>query len=311
MRFEFFAYRFHFETRTTIYFPAGSSGNVIRGTFGSIFRRHACELDCTDAKKCEHRQTCPYARIFEPPAISESASRLADPPRPFVFRAAHLDERMLNAGDPFHFDVHIFYPEEPGLMYFVTAFSELAQTGIGPGRGLARLVHVDQLNLSQVAAARVFTDEALQLSHGVGASSLSLEPNDEDNVGRVRVRFATPTELKGAGEVVRRPEFGILFSRVRDRVSMLRGLYGPGTLTLDFRTMAERAAVIRLTRCELSWVDSKRRSSRAKQSPGVGGFVGEAEYQGKLVEFMPYLRAAHWTGVGRHAVWGNGCLDVE
>ena len=43
---------------------------------------------------------------------------------------------------------------------------------------------------------------------------------------RLRVRFLTPTELKGGDE----PEFGVLIARVRDRISMLRALYGPGPL---------------------------------------------------------------------------------
>jgi CRISPR/Cas system endoribonuclease Cas6 (RAMP superfamily) len=54
-----------------------------------------------------------------------------------------------------------------------------------------------------------------------------------------------------------------------------------------------------------------RRSSRTGQSHGIGGFVGWAEYQGELSEFLPILQAAQWTGVGRHCVWGNGELRVE
>ena len=41
------------------------------------------------------------------------------------------------------------------------------------------------------------------------------------------------------------------------------------------------------------------------------GFTGEAEYSGSLDDFLPYLRAAQWTGVGRQTVWGKGELSVE
>jgi hypothetical protein len=75
--------------------------------------------------------------------------------------------------------------------------------------------------------------------------------------------------------------------------------------------MAERAAVVRMTKCDLSQVKVERHSRHTGQTHGLGGFVGEVEYHGNLAEFMPYLRAAHWTGVGRHTVWGNGQLDVE
>ncbi len=35
-----------------------------------------------------------------------------------------------------------------------------------------------------------------------------------------------------------------------------------------------------------------------------------AEYEGDLAEFLPYLEAAHWTGVGRHCTWGNGQIHT-
>jgi len=43
----------------------------------------------------------------------------------------------------------------------------------------------------------------------------------------------------------------------------------------------------------------------------LGGFTGEAEYEGDLAEFLPWLRAARWVGVGRQTVWGKGELRVE
>jgi hypothetical protein len=57
----------------------------------------------------------------------------------------------------------------------------------------------------------------------------------------IRVRFVTPTELKSGNELVARPEFGILAARIRDRISSLRAMYGPGPLEIDFRGFGERA----------------------------------------------------------------------
>jgi hypothetical protein len=42
----------------------------------------------------------------------------------------------------------------------------------------------------------------------------------------------------------------------------------------------------------------------------LGGFVGDAEYEGELGEFMAYLLAGKWTGVGRQTVWGKGELEA-
>jgi hypothetical protein len=57
-------------------------------------------------------------------------------------------------------------------------------------------------------------------------------------------------------------------------------------------------------------VESARRSSRTGQTHSLGGFVGTAEYEGDLAEFLPYLEAGRWVGVGRQAVWGKGEIAV-
>ncbi len=136
---------------------------------------------------------------------------------------------------------------------------------------------------------------------------LSLAPLTEP-IDRITVRFVTPTELKTEGGLAERPEFGVLASRIRDRVSSLRERYDNGPLDIDFRAFGERAARVRMTRCDIRQVDVSRRSSRTGQVHPIGGFVGEAEYEGDLAEFVPYLKAAAWTGVGRQTVWGKGAI---
>jgi hypothetical protein len=81
----------------------------------------------------------------------------------------------------------------------------------------------------------------------------------------MRVRFVTPMELKTEHRVADRPEVGILYGRLCDRISALRALYGAGPLEIDFRAMGERAALVRMTRCELKRTDVDRLSSRTGQ----------------------------------------------
>ena len=259
---------------------------------------------------CEVRSTCPYARVFEPQAArGEGPSGLADWPRPFVFRAAHLDGRTVPQGDAFHFDVHIFDVRNTELPYFVLAFAQLAREGLGPGRGRAELIAVDQLDVHEAKVARVL-DGGQFLMHELGAPNVVDLSEAAESVRRLRVRFLTPTELKTEHKVADRPEFGILFGRLRDRISTLRALYGAGPLEIDFRAMGERAAAVRMTRCELQRFEVERLSSRTGQRHPLSGFVGEAEYEGELGEFLPYLRLGKWVGVGRQTVWGKGEIRV-
>ena len=127
-----------------------------------------------------------------------------------------------------------------------------------------------------------------------------LEP--AHGVSQIRIDFLTPTELKNAD----RPDFAILFARLRDRISTLRARYQSGPLEIDFKAMAERAAAIRMTRCEIGYVESERTSRSTGQRHPLSGFTGFAEYEGELGEFMPYLEIGRYTGVGRQTVWGKG-----
>lgn len=309
LAFSLYAFRFSFRAVESLYFPPGKSGNIVRGAFGAIFRKLACVPECTDARTCELRQSCPYARIFEPSAAGRGPSGLADPPRPFVFRAAHLDGRTVLPDEPFHFDVHVFDLRDPALAYFVLSFAQLAHAGLGPGRGRAELERVHQLDAHREPKVEVFDGRTFLIQEALPPLELDLRPCPHP-VPRVCVRFLTPTELKGDGELTLRPEFGVLFARIRDRLSTLRALYGPGPLEIDFKAMGERAARVQLVRSALRWTETTRRSGKSGQFHPFGGFIGEVAYEGDLAEFLPYLKAAQWTGVGRQTVWGKGELRV-
>lgn len=312
LTFQFYRFRFRFRAEGTLYFPPYKSGNIVRGAFGRIFRKLVCIPTCLDAVTCDVRTSCPYARVFEPQAVrGEGPSGLADWPRPFVFRAAVLDGRTIREGDPFHFDVHIFDARDSALPYFVLAFAQLGREGLGPGRALAELTAVDQLDLTGATVSRVFDGERFQMGELPEPCAVDLNGTPSEQVDRIRVRFVTPTELKTEHRVAERPEFGILYGRLRDRISALRALYGAGPLEIDFRAVGERAALVRMTRCELKPTDVDRLSSRTGQRHPLGGFVGEAEYQGDLREFVPYLRLGKWVGVGRQTVWGKGEMELQ
>ena len=193
-------------------------------------------------------------------------------PSPFVFRARHLNGRGFQPGEGFHFDLHLFAPLQQRI---TEAFAALAAQGFGPSRSKATL--------------KSATSEEIRLS-------LAPDPSAPDEI---RIEFLTPTELKHHNAIASRPEFPILFARVHQRIARLRGESSP---------IASDPESIGIERCEISRQRVERRSTRTGQVHSIGGFTGFAEYRGDFTEFLPYLKAAEWTGVGRHVVWGNGEL---
>jgi len=241
--FDFYPLRFRFAASKLRDFSA----NTLRGQFGSALKKVDAEA---------------YSRFFAPRAAS-GPSGLADPPRPFVFRAF----------SPLEVGLNLFLARDPAVELFTQAMAELG-------------------TLSSVS----------------GTERLCLPLHSPDRtINRLRVRFLTPTELKGA----ERPEFGVLLARIRDRVSTLRELYGDGPLAVDFKAFGERASCVSMTRHELAPVAAERISRGTGQRHSLGGFTGFAEYEGDLAEFLPYLDIARWTGVGRQTVWGKGEIAYE
>jgi hypothetical protein len=205
--------------------------------------------------------------------------------------------------------VHLFDVREPPIPYFLLAFAQLAREGLGPRRGRADLTEAFVLGLESDTPLALYSGRERLLAETPPPQWLSLEP-EVNAPSRIHVRFLSPTELKAGSLLAERPEFAVLFARLRDRISTLRALYGAGPLPLDFQQLGVRSAGVRMTRCELQQVDTERRSGRTGQVHPLGGFIGEAEYEGDLADFLPYLRAGRWTGVGRQTVWGKGEICV-
>ncbi|GEM_PF-5939605 len=206
---------------------------------------------------------------------SSGPSGLRDRPRPFVVRAAHLDGCAVEEGAEFSIALHLFWVDSTP---FQRALADL---------GWARLED--------------WSEEKMRLS---------LAPTQSGGRG-VRVEFLTATELKPAVPAGQFPPFEVLMARLRDRISSLRSFYGPGPLEVDFRSMVEKAAQVRAVRGQLDWLKAERVSARTGQAHPLSGFTGHVEYQGDVGEFLPWLEAGFYTGVGRQTVWGKGAIRVN
>ena len=282
MTFDFHRYGFSFVAVDAIQFPPVIPANVLRGAFGLALRRIACGC----ASDAVHQSGCVYSRFFEPQALAGGPSGLRDHPRPFVFRARSLDARTVEPGESFYFEMNVFEMRFPVRPLLEETFSALAAEGLGPTRGRSRLVHTE--------------DRLVSVDLNVSKT----------RANGVVVSFLTPTELKVEAASASTAKFAVLFSRIRDRLSTLRSLYGAGPLDIDFRAMASRANEISLVDSELEHLKTNRHSTRTGQCHQLSGFLGKIEYAGRLDEYLPYLEAAQSTGVGRQTVWGKGELSV-
>jgi hypothetical protein len=301
--FDLFALRLHCAAAEPVHFKPGETANLFRGQLGKILHRTNPEL---------------YARFFAPVGETRVPSGLRDPPRPFVLRVRHLEGATLRS---FQIGLNVFETNHPDPVSICKAIDDLAHESLRAevccieGLDILRLALPDVARASRRAASTVVSmcpDEnpphpTLPARYRAATAGSGVQPPTPPKVSTCRITFLTPTELKNQ----KSPEFDPLFARIRDRISTLRALYGQGPLEIDFKAIAQRAEAIRMTHCELYPVAADRTSYSTKQRHNLSGFVGFAEYEGDLAEFIPYLEIASYTGVGRQTVWGKGEISVE
>jgi hypothetical protein len=225
---------------------------------------------------------CLPEEIFRPHRDA-GPSGLRDAPRPFVLRVRNLDGRSFEPGESFVIGLNLFAASL--LPVFQDGLEKFAAAGLGPGR-----IRLDQGAL-----------EVVEKSFNL----IAFEPYKQ-----LEVLFVTPTEIKG-WDGCNLPPFETLIARVRDRISALCTLYGSGEPELDFRGLTERARAVRAVSGALTNVQSRRTSSRTGQTHPLSGLTGSVRYEGELSEFVPLLRAACCTGVGRQTVWGHGEIEIR
>jgi hypothetical protein len=310
-------FRFHLEPKSPLLMPAYNKGNVIRGGLGSVFRRIVCHGNCREPETCELRNVCPYTAVFQPfvPEGSEKISRNRDIPRPFVIKPPLETKETYLPGERLSFDLVLVGRIKDYLPYFIVTFKELSQAGLGRGRTPLELVAVSHVG-SDGAEAAVYNNGTNLVQPPREAISWAdlctgqVANNGSSDVRRVTLRFLTPTMLVADGAPVRRPAFGPIAKRLRDRINALAYFYCGKGLDIDFKGFGDDADKIVTVADSTRWVESARYSRRREVSHDLSGFVGEVSFEGDLGTFMPYLKLGEYLHVGKNAVFGNGWYRI-
>lgn len=317
--FSFQHYRFHLEPKGALQIPAYNKGNVIRGGFGSTFRRIVCHQNCVKPETCDLRFVCPYTAVFNPfvPEGSEKISKNRDIPRPFVIKPPLETKETYLPGERLSFDLVVVGKAKDYLPYFIVTFKELSHVGLGRRRTLCELVSVEAISSEQEVNPVYSINDSLVrppandirwedlLGHG------SANGNGATKTDRLKLRFLTPTTLKVDGQLVQKPAFSHIVKRLRDRINGLSYFYCGKGLDIDFKAFGELADKIRTVEDKTRWVDCSRYSRRRDVSHDLSGFVGEVTFEGELAPFVSYLRLGEYLHVGKNAVFGNGWFRVE
>jgi CRISPR-associated endoribonuclease Cas6 len=120
------------------------------------------------------------------------------------------------------------------------------------------------------------------------------------------VTFVTPVRLVHNGQTATPADFHVLFRNVLRRVNFVNHLHCGGELSADAMSFITEAEGIRTIESRLRWHEWDRYSARQEQRVPMGGFVGEASYEGDISRLWPWLALGELVHVGKGATFGLG-----
>ncbi len=311
--------RFTCEALAPIDLAGYRAGSQLRGALGNIMRRSYCpEANATRTPSPEHVALCPVCWLLtanEHPGDERRGYAIVPP------LTEHRDG-FINAQQRFTFGLTLFGDTLRLLPYFLLAVAEAGREGVGVGRGKFALRHVwsvDSLNdrsecvLAEgenlVHSPTIFVDET--------AVSAAVDRLDKSlgSTNRIRLRFHTPMRLIANEQLIKAPDFGVLFTRLLERIDHLDQQYSHGNRHDETgrQILLGLANQVRLADMQTQWVEVRSGSSRRGESTWISGFVGDADFIAPREGWRPLLPWLMWgqlTQVGKDVVKGNGVYEV-
>jgi len=290
-------------------------GATLRGGFGHAFRRIACALRYKTCPECLLRRHCIYSYIFETPmpAGSDIMPDQTQAPRPYVLEPPQETRRDYEPGETIRFGLVLIGRATSYLPYFIYAFEELGNLGIGRGKGTFELLEVRRREASsaQKTVYQAGQHDITPVAHPVTWRHLTwrhLIARKSFVTTDLHLRFTSPTRIVHQGSMVEsRLSFAVLLQSLVRRIAMLSYFHCDSRLEVpDWTAFTEKAANVTCNEDGLRWYDWERYSNRQQARIQMGGLVGDIVYQGDFTPFWPYLALGEQVHVGKGGSFGLG-----
>ncbi len=287
-------------------------GSTLRGALGHAFRKNSCMAKKNTCNKCMFIKQCAYAYIFETLRDSladQDYAMHAHIPHPFIIEPPEMEKRNFLPGDTIQFSVVLIGRAREYYPFFIMAFLEALENGLGKNRNRFRLRRVEQRNFGN----SIIWNGGNQI---VNAPVTELTPFSKtmEPVMKITINTITPMRIINKGQLVNELSFEVFIKSVFRRLDLLDKIHGSGQgLNIPFRDFLLEAREIEYLPDEshVVWQDWTRFSSRQNTDMQMGGIVGEFSYAGRLNSFLPWLMAAEALHVGKGTSFGLGRYKIK
>lgn len=285
-------------------------GSTFRGVFGNAFKKIVCALKLKECKECMLKNQCIYSYVFETPLPKnlQEYKRYSDIPRPFIMEPP-LDRKYIYGNDDdIKFSLVLVGKACNYLPYFILAFKEAGQIGIGKGRGKYSLKSVECGN------TKVYSDDN-ELLNKIEPEIITIDKNQNNiKVEEVKIKFLTPTRIKTRGMLTIDIDFALFARELSKRIGLLGFFHNEwesDNLTDNLAEFIQNCKSIETVDAKLKWIDWERYSAKQNTRMTLGGFTGEIKFLGELDKFMKIIKAGEILHLGKGTTFGLGKYEIH
>lgn len=289
-------------------------GSTFRGGFGHAFRRISCAIKLNDCSDCLLKDKCVYSYVFETfsSGNSETKKRYPNAPHPFIIEPPEDEKLHYQEGEVLKFDLVLVGKAIDYLPYFIYAFSELGNIGIGKRRGKYCLEAVFSLNKDNYIEIYNNKDKILANKYEIiDSKTIEEECKDYKDINIISLNFLTPVRIKHNNKLTAELEFNIFINTLLRRLSLLSYFHCNQELAINIKEIIEEAREIRVKESNLSWYDWERYSKRQDTRMKLGGLVGNITFEGNIRPFLPFLILGKYLHLGKGSSFGLGKYEIK
>lgn len=290
-------------------------GSTLRGIFGHALKKVVCALKKQDCKDCLLVARCIYPAIFEilpPSGLPTGQKRIVSPPHPYVIEPSLNDKTNYQRDDSLDFTLLIFGTANEYLPYFIYAFDQMGQMGIGKRiDGKRASFFLKQVTIDNNL---IYSKSSGKIQKQPSLLDLFLHIPQQASNSRdssIQIKLETPLRLKYQNTLNADLPFHVLTRAMLRRISSLFEYYGGGEPKLDYRGLIARAKDVAVKESHVGWYDWRRYSNRQEQAMMMGGMTGSITYYGQLEEYLPLLRFCEQVHIGKQTAFGLGKIAVR
>jgi|DewCreStandDraft_4_1066084.scaffolds.fasta_scaffold17646_4 CRISPR-associated endoribonuclease Cas6 len=295
-------------------------GSLIRGAFGSELKKMSCVMPKNKScLNCAVNDSCIYAKTFEsvnePPKTDKFLSNTNHIPHPFIIRDNTNMRQSYVHDDDFKFQfVLISKNYIDKLPYYIFAFKNAFENGVGMGRKIKMTLHsVDVNNKDEIC--KVYDGEKEKIDKTYKEkyykSDDIINKSKLIHSNRLTIEFISPTRLNSEKKE-QNINFKTFITSILRRLSGIASNYFNKDVKIDAKEFLKEAEEVKTEAEALTWYDWERKSARQGKIIKMGGLKGQIKFTGSAIaKYLPLIKLGEHFHIGKWTAFGMGQYVVR